>query len=251
MEIFFLLPFITIGLIDLLTPWIAVAGTLIWLSCFAFKASTPKNREMLRSKRKYWWLTACILICFDAAFIHKIEKRSEVLMNDYRFKVQYTGNDSVLMKTDIDYHGLSIPAGSIVECLGYDYGPVDHLTAGNPTDELCAARFSRPVTAQGIEFIALVPNGYNDTNFHNYGYVELSRDQKINGEWCKKGEMAHYTTPGVSFREPLAPEKWQFEGCGNDEKPIRLTAVPPPPKPGFLEAFFDALLPHPGGFYCC
>ncbi|WP_232457531.1 hypothetical protein, partial [Burkholderia ubonensis] len=125
------------------------------------------------------------------------------------------------------------------------------LTALNPADELCAARFSRPVTAQGIEFIALVPDGYNGTNLHNYGYVELSKDQEINGQSCKKGDMAHYTTPGVSFREPLAPEKWKFEGCGNDEKPIRLTAVPPPPKPGFWDAFFDALLPHPGGFYCC
>ncbi|WP_431823797.1 hypothetical protein [Burkholderia sp. F1] len=251
MDFLYFLLFILVGLIVLLTPWIAVAGTIIWLSCFVFNVSTPQNRKQIRLKRKRWWLTACILIFFDAAFIHKIQESREKQMNSYQQRIIYTGNDSVLTKTDIEYHGLLIPAGSIVECLGYDYGPVDHLTAINPTDELCAARFSRPVTVQGIEFVALVPNGYNGTNFHNYGYVELSKAQKINGKSCKKGDMAHYTTPGVSFREPLAPEKWTFEECGNDEKPIRLNAVPPPPKPRLWDAFFDALLPHPGGFYCC
>ncbi|WP_157638853.1 hypothetical protein [Burkholderia ubonensis] len=252
MEFLFFPLFILVGLIVLISPWVAVAGTLIWLSCFVFNVSTPQNRKRLRLKRKrWWWLTACILLIFDAALVPKIRESHERQMNDYRMKISYTGNDSVLTKTDIEYHGLLIPAGSIVECLGYDYGTFDRLTALNPADALCAARFSRPVTAQGIEFTALVPDGYNGTNLHNYGYVELSKDQEINGQSCKKGDMAHYTTPGVSFREPLAPEKWKFEGCGNDEKPIRLTAVPPPPKPGFWDAFFDALLPHPGGFYCC
>ncbi|WP_157636283.1 hypothetical protein [Burkholderia ubonensis] len=128
MEFLFFPLFILVGLIVLISPWVAVAGTLIWLSCFVFNVSTPQHRKRLRLKRKRWWLTACILLIFDAALVPKIRESHERQMNDYRMKISYTGNDSVLTKTDIDYHGLLIPAGSVVECLGYDYGTFDRLT---------------------------------------------------------------------------------------------------------------------------
>ncbi|WP_143136631.1 hypothetical protein [Burkholderia ubonensis] len=105
MEFLFFPLFILVGLIVLISPWVAVAGTLIWLSCFVFNVSTPQNRKRLRLKRKRWWLTACILLIFDAALVPKIRESHERQMNDYRMKISYTGNDSVLTKTDIDYHG--------------------------------------------------------------------------------------------------------------------------------------------------
>jgi hypothetical protein len=246
--------FLLFGLFALVVPWIAVAGTIVWLLCFAFHLIIPKKRALFPFGLKRWWLTACIVLCdvafgFNMAEIH----RDQMLSFEENILVGADDLDTTLTKNDMTFQGLPIPAGSIVQCLGYDYvAAVGRVRLSDGTrvsndrsNELCQARFSRPVTVKGIEFIAFIRHGIRDGS----GYVELSRDQEINGKICKQGALARYDGSGGG--NEINPEYWDFVECEPDARPITLAAPRPLQPPGFWQAFVAALKPNQVGFYCC
>ena len=258
---FLFIVFLLIGLFSLVMPWIAVAGTTIWLLCFAFHLVIPQKRALFQFGLKRWWLTACIVLLCDVAFGFNMAEIHRDQIQGFESKIRFRNLDTTLTKNDMTFQGLSIPAGSIVQCLGYDYVaavgrailPDGTRVSNDGSNELCGARFSRPVTVKGIEFIAFIRHGIrNDL----YGYVELSRDQEINGKICKQGALASYALLSEIGRrsarwKQINPEYWDFVECEPDARPITLAAPRPLQPPGFWQAFVAALKPNQVGFYCC
>jgi hypothetical protein len=244
---FAILIFLSFGLMAVLAPWIAVAGTLAWLARVAFCIISVRSGKAIRCRKLRMGIIALILVLFDAYFVSQFSEQYRMQMNDYQSEIEFTGKDSILTKQPIQHGEILIPAGSIVECLGYDYGspdPSSHLIA--QTRRLCGAQFSQPVTGGNVKFveISIDPIGR--------GYAKLSEDQTIAGKACRKGQTTHFYVPyGIQDDDASRPSLWKFEGCYDDDKPVRLTPTPPPPKPGFWHAVWETLLPHPGGFYCC
>lgn len=237
--------FIVLGLIGLVYPVLTVIGTVIWLFFFLSNVWTREKRKQFQFKRKRWWLTACVLVFFNALLIPEVLKNHDDLMSMHQQDLWDKNLDTVLTKDDIDYQGLLVPAGSIVKCLGYDYGKPRFIAE----NELCAARFSRPVTVKGVEFIAIEP----EVARPSYGQVELASDQIIRGEFFGKRSLVCYasTKKGPNSNQ-IEIDDWEFKPCGGDEKPIELAVTPPPPRPGYWAAFLRTLTHRGGGgFYCC
>jgi hypothetical protein len=201
----------------LVLPVLCVVGTFGLIFLIARKRRSEAGRASLRRCRGKLIASVLFVVLLDGVQALVVFEGVKDWLDIRQRAVNREKREHFMLTEPVMYGDLLLPRGSWVTRRDpFDEGEPDrprNLTG------LISARFPEPVRIAGVWAIAL-----HDA----YGELELSHDQIIRGQACKKGEIAKFAVPSIEYdvvaafgkEEPdgpaarFKPGQWMFRSCG-------------------------------------